>query len=52
MHGGSLLGTRKQTPELLLAQIALNLEKHKIDGLFIIGGFEAFHSAHVCNLNL
>jgi 6-phosphofructokinase 1 len=47
MHGGSFLGTRKQTPERLLPQIALILEKHKIDGLFIIGGFEAFHSAQV-----
>jgi 6-phosphofructokinase len=47
MHGGSFLGTRRQTPELLLPQIALNLEKHNIHGLFIVGGFEAFRSAQV-----
>ena len=42
MYGGSFLGTQKQTPEKLLPQCALNLEKYNIHG-----GFEAYHSAQV-----
>lgn len=47
MYGGSFLGTQKQTPEKLLPQCALNLEKFNIHGLLIVGGFEAYHSAQV-----
>ncbi|XP_046351037.1 ATP-dependent 6-phosphofructokinase-like isoform X2 [Haliotis rufescens] len=44
--GGSLLGTKKQTTiEVSLGRIAEKLQEHKIVGLCIIGGFEAYHSA-------
>ncbi|ESP04384.1 hypothetical protein LOTGIDRAFT_146725 [Lottia gigantea] len=43
--GGSYLGTRKQLAEEAgLGKIAHKLQEHKIEGLCIIGGFEAFHS--------
>ncbi|XP_076438032.1 ATP-dependent 6-phosphofructokinase-like isoform X2 [Babylonia areolata] len=45
--GGSLLGTKKQlAADAGLGRIAEKLHEFKIDGLLIIGGFEAFHSAH------
>uniref|UniRef100_A0A183DBI6 6-phosphofructokinase n=1 Tax=Gongylonema pulchrum TaxID=637853 RepID=A0A183DBI6_9BILA len=44
MHGGSFLGTQKVTPEKIIDQVAATLEKFKIHGLLIVGGFEAYHS--------
>ncbi|KAM3725100.1 ATP-dependent 6-phosphofructokinase [Dirofilaria immitis] len=44
MHGGSFLGTKKQLPEKNMSQVAATLEKFKIHGLLIVGGFEAYHS--------
>lgn len=40
MYGGSFLGTQKQLPERNMSQVAATLEKFKIHGLLIIGGFE------------
>lgn len=46
-RGGSLLGTKKQmASEAGLGRIAEKLHEFKIDGLLIVGGFEAFHSAY------
>uniref|UniRef100_A0A0B7B2I4 6-phosphofructokinase n=1 Tax=Arion vulgaris TaxID=1028688 RepID=A0A0B7B2I4_9EUPU len=45
--GGSYLGTKKQLAgDVGVAKIALKFSEFKIDGLMIVGGFEAFHSAH------
>ncbi|XP_023346270.1 ATP-dependent 6-phosphofructokinase isoform X2 [Eurytemora carolleeae] len=41
-EGGALLGTKRTLPEKDFAKCAENLEKHKIQGLVVIGGFEAF----------
>jgi len=43
--GGTKLGTTRVLPnEIGLDKVAAGLKKWKIDGLLIIGGFEAFHS--------
>ncbi|XP_070208745.1 ATP-dependent 6-phosphofructokinase-like isoform X3 [Littorina saxatilis] len=43
--GGSLLGTKKQlASDVSMGGIAEKLREFKIDGLLIVGGFEAFHS--------
>ncbi|GMT36093.1 hypothetical protein PFISCL1PPCAC_27390 [Pristionchus fissidentatus] len=45
MHGGSFLGTQKQLPTAeTLPKIAEQLEKHGIQALLMVGGFEAFNS--------
>lgn len=45
--GGSEIGTNRATPnETDLGMIAYHLERHNIDGLVIVGGFEAFVSLH------
>ncbi|VIO87926.1 Uncharacterized protein BM_BM8557 [Brugia malayi] len=44
MYGGSFLGTQKQLPDKNMDQVAATLEKFKIHGLLIVGGFEAYHS--------
>lgn len=42
-RGGSELGTNRATPDAdSLGDIASKFQKHRIDGLFMIGGFEAF----------
>jgi len=41
-EGGALLGTKRTLPEKNFAKCAENLAKHNIQGLVIIGGFEAF----------
>jgi 6-phosphofructokinase 1 len=41
-RGGSELGTNRATPDDDLGDIASKFQKHGIDGLFLIGGFEAF----------
>jgi len=43
-EGGALLGTRRTLPEKNYAKCAENLEKHNIQGLLVIGGFEAFQT--------
>ncbi|CDW55138.1 6 phosphofructokinase [Trichuris trichiura] len=44
MFGGSFLGTQKSLPTKNMEQVVAQLRHFKIDGLFLIGGFEAFHS--------
>jgi 6-phosphofructokinase 1 len=43
-RGGSELGTNRALPLHDLGDIASKFQKHAIDGLFLIGGFEAFSS--------
>ncbi|PIO61363.1 Phosphofructokinase, partial [Teladorsagia circumcincta] len=47
-RGGSELGSKKQLPTNLI-KIALILGEQNIEGLLIVGGFEAFQSALVLN---
>ncbi|KAI8776547.1 ATP-dependent 6-phosphofructokinase [Biomphalaria glabrata] len=45
--GGSFLGTKKQwAHDVGVGKIALKFAEFKLDGLMIVGGFEAFHSAY------
>ncbi|CAL1537260.1 unnamed protein product [Lymnaea stagnalis] len=45
--GGSFLGTKKQwAQDVGVGKIALKFAEFKFDGLMIVGGFEAFHSAY------
>ncbi|KRY39009.1 6-phosphofructokinase [Trichinella spiralis] len=44
MFGGSFLGTQKLLPTKNIEKVVEQLRHFKIDGLFLIGGFEAFHS--------
>ncbi|GFR89237.1 ATP-dependent 6-phosphofructokinase [Elysia marginata] len=44
--GGSFLGTKKQwANDVGIDKIARKFAEYKIDGLMIVGGFEAYHSA-------
>jgi len=43
-EGGALLGTKRTLPSKNFSKVAEQLEKFKIQGLVIIGGFEAFQS--------
>ncbi|KAG7471815.1 hypothetical protein MATL_G00102000 [Megalops atlanticus] len=40
--GGSMLGTKRVLPGKMVEDISLNIAKHNIHALVIIGGFEAF----------
>ncbi|KAG7843347.1 hypothetical protein KL942_000443 [Ogataea angusta] len=43
--GGSEIGTNRKTPEQAdLGMVAYEFDKHKFDGLVLVGGFEAFVS--------
>merc|ERR1740128_1041050 len=44
VEGGSLLGTKRTLPKGKFEEIAANLEKFKIQGLVVIGGFEAYEA--------
>lgn len=44
IRGGSEIGTNRETPDIDMGMVAWTFQKHKIDGLLIIGGFEAFVS--------
>jgi 6-phosphofructokinase 1 len=41
-RGGSELGTNRALPSIDLGAIASKFQGHKFDGLFMVGGFEAF----------
>jgi len=43
-EGGALLGTKRTLPQQNLEKCAENLGKHNIQGLVVVGGFEAFES--------
>ncbi|BFZ61228.1 6-phosphofructokinase, alpha subunit [Saitoella coloradoensis] len=42
IRGGSEIGTNRSTPDIDLGLAAWAFQKHRFDGLLIIGGFEAF----------
>ncbi len=44
VQGGALLGTKRTLPGDHLEKIATVLREHGIEGILIIGGFEAFRS--------
>lgn len=44
IRGGSELGTNRHLPEIDLGGVASKLQQHGIQGLLIVGGFEAFMS--------
>lgn len=43
-QGGAFLGTKRTLPDGKFKQIAAKLKEFKIQGLLIIGGFEAYHA--------
>lgn len=43
-QGGAFLGTKRTLPEGKFKEIAARLKEFKIQGLLIIGGFEAYHA--------
>ncbi|XP_055707472.1 ATP-dependent 6-phosphofructokinase isoform X2 [Phlebotomus papatasi] len=43
-QGGAFLGTKRTLPDGKFQQIAAKLKEFKIQGLLIIGGFEAYHA--------
>ena len=43
-QGGALLGTKRTLPEGKFDQVAAQLKKFNINGLLVIGGFEAYHA--------
>lgn len=47
--GGSEIGTNRSLPSENYGQVAYHLQRHGLDGLIIIGGFEAFTSLHQLN---
>jgi 6-phosphofructokinase 1 len=42
VRGGSELGTNRTEPDIDMGAIAAQFQKHQLDALFMIGGFEAF----------
>lgn len=45
--GGCEIGTNRTLPDVDFGMIAFYLGKHNIDGVIILGGFEAFKSLHM-----
>lgn len=45
-RGGSEIGTNRSLPSQDFGEVAYHLQKYNIQGLLIIGGFEAFTSLH------
>jgi len=43
-RGGSELGTNRTLPSIDMGSVAAALQRHSIDALLLIGGFEAFNS--------
>ena len=46
-RGGSELGTNRCLPDVDIGAVAAQFQKHQIDALFLIGGFEAFRSLQI-----
>jgi 6-phosphofructokinase 1 len=46
-RGGSELGTNRTLPDVDLGAVASHLQEHQVDGLLIIGGFEAFRALQI-----
>jgi 6-phosphofructokinase 1 len=51
VRGGSELGTNRTLPDEDLGGVAAALQKHNIQGLLVIGGFEAFLSVKIMDDN-
>lgn len=43
-RGGSELGTNRTLPGADIGQVAAAFQRHSIDALLVVGGFEAFHA--------
>lgn len=50
-RGGSELGVNRYLPDIDVGAVADKLQEHKIEGLLIVGGFEAFSSVKILNDN-
>lgn len=50
-RGGSELGVNRHLPDIDTGAVAAKLQEHKIEGLLIVGGFEAFSSVKILNDN-
>ncbi|OCF45858.1 6-phosphofructokinase [Kwoniella heveanensis CBS 569] len=50
-RGGSELGTNRTLPNIDLGNVAAGFQRHGLDGLLVIGGFEAFHSTLILEQN-
>ncbi|KAK4051857.1 6-phosphofructokinase, alpha subunit [Microbotryomycetes sp. JL201] len=50
-RGGSELGTNRTLPDTDIAGVAKKLEEHNIQGLLVIGGFEAMAALNVLKTN-
>jgi 6-phosphofructokinase 1 len=50
-RGGSELGTNRTLPNIDLGQVAAGFQRHSLDALLIVGGFEAFHSLQILESN-
>ncbi|WWC59514.1 6-phosphofructokinase [Kwoniella dejecticola CBS 10117] len=50
-RGGSELGTNRTLPSADLGNIAAGFQRHALDALLVIGGFEAFHSVMILEQN-
>jgi 6-phosphofructokinase 1 len=46
-RGGSELGTNRTLPDVDLGAVASHLQEHQVDGLLMIGGFEAFSALQI-----
>jgi 6-phosphofructokinase 1 len=46
-RGGSDLGTNRVLPDVDLGAVASKLQHHHIEGLLLVGGFEAFVSVKI-----
>lgn len=47
IRGGSELGTNRILPDVDLGGIAAKIQQHQIEGLLLVGGFEAFLSVKI-----
>jgi 6-phosphofructokinase 1 len=50
-RGGSELGTNRTLPDTDLGQVAAGFQRHNLDALLMVGGFEAFHSLMILESN-
>ncbi|OXH03923.1 6-phosphofructokinase, partial [Cryptococcus neoformans] len=50
-RGGSELGTNRSLPSIDIGSVAAGFQRHALDALLVIGGFEAFHSVVLLSQN-
>ncbi|BEJ12888.1 hypothetical protein CspHIS471_0300620 [Cutaneotrichosporon sp. HIS471] len=46
-RGGSELGTNRTLPDIDMGQVASALQRHQIDAMLVIGGFEGYNSVRL-----